>query len=198
MEERYRSADDVIITDRLSERPSRAPDFAAENQALQVLSTELAERPETLLQKLAETLVELGIADSAGVSIEETVGGRQFRWAALAGVWSQFRWGTIPFDASPCGIAVERDKLMLIESPERFFPGANAGPLIHEGLLLPFHAGGRPVGTVWINAHNAKRKFDREDARLLQGLAHFASAGYQMSLALRSAEAGRLESASRL
>lgn len=198
LEERYRSADDVIATDRLSERPSRPPDYAAENRVLQALAAELAERPENLLQKLAETLVQLGVADSAGISIEETAGVRQFRWVALAGVWSQFRWGTIPFDASPCGIAVERDKLILIESPERFFPGANAEPLIHEGLLLPFHARGRPVGTIWINAHNPTRKFDREDARLLEGLARFASAGYQMSLALRAAEAGRSESDARL
>lgn len=48
LEERYLRADDVIITHQLSERPSRAPDFAAENQALQALATELAERPENL------------------------------------------------------------------------------------------------------------------------------------------------------
>ena len=198
MEENLPSADDLIITDRLSERPSRAPDYAAESRALEALAKELAERPENLLQKLADTIVELGIGDSAGVSIEETAEVRQFRWVALAGVWGQLRGSTIPFDASPCGLAVRRDHLLLIESPERFYAEARVEPLIHEGLLVPFHIAGRPVGTLWINVHSPDRMFDREDARLLQGLARFASAGYQMTLALQSSEAGRLESDTRL
>ena len=192
------SADDLIITDRLGERPSRAPDHAAESRALEALAEELAGRPENLLQKLAETLVELGVAHSAGISIEEIAEVRQFRWVALAGVWSHHRGGTIPFDASPCGIVVERDEMLLFESPERFFPAAKAEPLIHEGLLVPFHSGGRPVGTVWVNAHRPERRFDMEDARLLEALARFASAGYQMTRALRSAEAGRSQSETRL
>ena len=198
MEEHLISVDDVIITDWLSKRPGRVPDHAAENRALGALAKELAERPENLLQKLAETLVELGIADSAGISIEEVAEARQFRWVALAGVWSHHRGGTIPFDASPCGIVVERDRMMLFESPERFFPAARAEPLIHEGLLVPFHAGGQPVGTLWINSHSPGRKFDREDARLVEDLSRFAAAGYQMTVALQSAKAGRLESDTRL
>lgn len=198
MEEPHLSADDLIITDRLHERPSRVPDYAAECRALEALAEELAERPENLLQRLAETLIELGVGESAGVSIEETSGGHQFRWVALAGVWAQYRGDTIPFDASPCGVAIERNRILLFESPERFFAKANAEPLIHEGLLVPFHAGGRPVGTLWVNAHNPDHHFDQEDARLLQSLARFASAGYQMTLALRISEEGRLVSDARL
>ena len=192
------SVDDLIVTDRLNERPRRSPDYAAENRALGALARELAERPENLLPKLAETLVELGIADSAGISIEELAETHQFRWVALAGVWSHHKGGTIPFDASPCGIVVERDEMMLFESPERFFPAARAEPLIHEGLLVPFHSDGRPVGTLWINSHRPDRKFDWEDARLIQDLSRFAAAGYQMTIALRSAEAGRMASDTRL
>ena len=192
------SADEIIITDRLNGRPSRLPDHATESRALEALVRELAEHPENLLQKLADTIVELGIGDSAGVSIEESGEVRQFRWVALAGVWSQLRGSTIRFDASPCGLAVQREQLLLIESPERFFAEAQVEPLIHEGLLVPFHVNGRPVGTLWINVHSPDRTFDREDARLLQGLARFASAGYQMILALQSSEAGRLESDIRL
>ncbi|WP_425231078.1 GAF domain-containing protein [Sphingomonas sp.] len=192
------NADDIIVTDRLNGRISRPRDYAAESRALEALAKELAEHPENLLQKLADTIVQLGIGDSAGVSIEEVAEIRRFRWVALAGVWSQLRGSTIPFDASPCGLAVRRDQLLLIESPERFFAEAQVEPLIREGLLVPFHVSGRPVGTLWINLHSADRKFDREDARLLQGLARFASAGYQMTLALHSAEAGRLASDTRL
>ena len=198
LNERTLSADDVIITDRLSERPSRVPDYAAESRALEALAKELAEHPENMLQKLADTIVELGVGDSAGVSIEETAEVRRFRWVALAGVWSQLRGGTIPFNASPCGLAVQRDQLLLIESPERFFVEAAVEPLIHEGLLVPFHIDGTPVGTLWINLHSPNRTFDREDARLLLSLARFASAAHQMVLAYGASEAGRLESDHRL
>ena len=152
MEENAPSADDIIVTHRLSERPGRALDYAVENRALEALASELAERPENLLQKLAETIVELGLGESAGISIEEIADIRQFRWVALAGVWGKLRGSTIPFDASPCGLAVQRDQLLLIERPDRFFAEAQVQPLIHEGLLLPFHVDDRPVGTLWVNS----------------------------------------------
>jgi len=193
LEERNLTADDLIIADRLAERPSRAPDYAVESQALGALAKELSDRPENLLQKLAETLVELGIADSAGISIEEANEVHQFRWVALAGVWSQLRGSTIPFDASPCGLAVRRDQLLLIERPERIYVEAQVEPLIQEGLLLPFHVDGRPVGTLWVNAHDPTRKFDAEDARLLKSLARFASAGFRTVQALGEAQSGKDE-----
>ncbi|SFS11600.1 PAS domain S-box protein [Sphingomonas jatrophae] len=193
MEENALSADDIIVTSRLSERPGRAPDYAAENRALEALANELAERPENLLQKLAETIVELGLGESAGISIEEIAGIRQFRWVALAGVWGKLRGSTIPFDASPCGLAVRRDQLLLIERPDRFFAEAQVEPLIHEGLLLPFHVDDRPVGTLWVNAHNPIRKFDEEDARLLTRLARFAAAGFRTVQVLEEAQARRSE-----
>ena len=198
MKENYCSADDVIITDRLSERPVRDPDYAVENLVIEALATELAECPGNLLQKLADTIVELGIGDSAGISIEEMAKVRQFRWVALAGVWGQLRGSTTPFDASPCGLAVRRDQLLLIESPERFFAEARVEPLIHEGLLLPFHIEGKPVGTLWVNAHNSTRKFDREDARLLKSLARFASAGFRTVQALEEAQVSKGELEQRL
>jgi PAS domain S-box-containing protein len=64
------------------------------------------------------------------------------------------------------------------------FPAAYVEPLIHEILLVPFRIEGQPIGTLWINAHSEARKFDREDARLLENLARFASAGYQAVQAL--------------
>jgi signal transduction histidine kinase/ActR/RegA family two-component response regulator len=45
---------------------------------------------------------------------------------------------------------------------------------------VPFHAQGKPVGTLWIVAHTADRQFDREDERLLTSLSRFAAAAYQM------------------
>lgn len=176
------SADDVIITDQLAERPARAPDHALESRMFEALADELAERPGNLLQRMTDLLVEEGVAHSAGISIDDaSESDRRFRWVALSGLWGQFRDGTMPFDASPCGVVILRDQMLLFESPERFFPDARVEPLIREILLMPFHAHGRPVGTLWINAHDEARKFDHEDARLLRRLARFASAGRQMN-----------------
>ena len=58
-------------------------------------------------------------------------------------------------------------------------------------LLVPFHAAGRSVGTVWAIAHTPDRKFDAEDARLLSSLSGFASAAYQMTAALRAEKVAR-------
>ena len=183
--------DDVIITDELSRRPARIFNPKAEAEALGALVKELAEQPENLLQKLVDTLIGIGIADSAGISLlEEAEDDEQFRWVALAGQWGQYKGGVMPFDASPCSVVIKRDEVLLFEHPERFFPATAVEPLIHEILLVPFHAEGRTIGTVWINAHEPGRKFDAEDVRLLRLLSRFASAGYQMKQALSDARAG--------
>ncbi|MBB3018624.1 PAS domain S-box-containing protein [Microvirga lupini] len=185
--------DDVLITDELANRPSRTPDYRKEAEALAALAQELAERPDNLLQKLTDTLVELEIGDSAGISLQEDGDAKQFRWVALSGRWGHFKGGTIPFDASPCGVVIDRNAMLLFEHPERFFPAAEIDPLIHETLLVPFHAGGKPVGTLWINAHSQALKFDQEDVRLLKSLSGFASAGFQTTEALNEARIGQAE-----
>ena len=48
-------------------------------------------------------------------------------------------------------------------------------PGIEEALLVPFHVGGKAVGTIWVVAHHENRKFDAEDERLMKSLAQFAS-----------------------
>jgi PAS domain S-box-containing protein len=172
--------DDVIITGELTRRPSRTPDFEAESKPLTSLVKELAERPGNVLQRLVEVIVEMGVAGSAGVSLLE---GERFRWAAIAGEWAALVDEGMPVDASPCGIVVARDQMLLFEHPEQVFPGNQIDPLITETLLVPFHVGGKAVGTVWLLSHDA-RKFDAEDARLLQSLAEFASAAYQLNSAI--------------
>ncbi len=185
------SVDDIIITDELARRPARSFNHKVEAEALASLVEELAERPENLLQKLVDTLIGMGIADSAGISLlEEGEGDEQFRWVALAGQWGQFRDGLMPFDASSCGVVIERDAVLLFEHPQRFFPAAAVHPLIHEILLVPFYAQGQTIGTLWISAHDPGRKFDAEDVRLLRSLGRFASAGYQMKQALGVSRAG--------
>lgn len=185
--------EDVLITHELATRPSRLPDHQAENRALALLAREMTASPGTVLQTLVALVMELCQAGSAGVSILDA-GGEAFVWPAIGGPFAARAGGRIARADSPCGIVVEQDATLLLDRPERCFPALRGSdPPFFENLLAPFHVNGRPRGTVWAIAHDPKRRFDAEDARLLGALGHFAAIGYQMSTSLREAEAARAE-----
>jgi len=177
--------EEVDIRSQLESRPSRAPNFEGEEQAVSALAREMAENPRNMLQRLVEVAVELCRADTAGLSLLE---GDVFRWEAVAGVFASYRNGTMPRAASPCGICIDRNGTQLMHLPDRFFPALRAEPPFVEALLIPFHHENKPVGTVWVVAHTEARKFDREDERLMRVLAQFASAGWQLWTAREQAE----------
>jgi PAS domain S-box-containing protein len=181
-------AEGVLITGELGRRASRAPDFEAESRALAALAQEMANSPATVLRKLAEFVLELCQAGSAGVSLLETEGENEvFRWQAIVGELALYQGGMVPREASPCGMVIERGEVLLLSHPERHFPGLQGvEPGIFELLLAPFSLHGKPVGTVWAIGHSPERKFDGEDARVLSSLARIASAAHQMVRALEA------------
>jgi signal transduction histidine kinase len=71
--------------------------------------------------------------------------------------------------------------------PERYFLALRTELQFFEMLLIPFQAHAQPIGTIWVAAHNPKRKFDREDERIIRSLGQFASAGWQLQQALEAA-----------
>lgn len=188
-------ADDVIITDELDRRPSRAPDYEAESKALRNLADTLAAEPDKVLQRLTEVAMKLTRADTAGISLLEPGGEHgMFRWVATAGAYAEHLNGLVPREASPCGEVMARDSVLLFHFPERIYPAfRQAGPVMHEGLLAPFHIDGEPAGTVWVVKHTPEGQFEREDARILESLSRFAAAAYQMTSALETAKAGMAE-----
>ncbi|WP_437949238.1 GAF domain-containing protein [Sorangium sp. So ce296] len=169
--------DEMLAAEALALRPSRLPDHAAENRALIALAAAMAGSLEDVLPKLASLLLELCRADSAGVSVLEVEDGREvFRWVAIAGAFAHNAGGTMPRRGSPCGAVVDCDAALLFPHPARHFAaGAAVEPAIVEALTVPFHAGGAPIGTVWVMAHSEERKFDAEDARLVSSLSRFAA-----------------------
>jgi signal transduction histidine kinase/CheY-like chemotaxis protein len=175
-------------------RPSRSPDFAGESKALGALAVELTSgRPEALLHRLVECALELCRADSAGISILEPGSTPElFRWQAIAGRLAPFEGSTIARASSPCGVVLRRNEPLLFGDLKRHFaiPLPDDPPLV-EALLVPFHARGKPVGTLWIVAHTRERKFDREDGRLLASLSRFAAAAHQMIAAVRDETTAR-------
>jgi signal transduction histidine kinase/ActR/RegA family two-component response regulator len=180
---------DVVINSQLLNRPSRAPNYEAENQALMALARTLADAPDKILQRLAETALQLCRADTAGISLlDEKDGAEVFRWEALAGVFSDRLNATMPRNASPCGTTIDRNATQLMYMAERIFPALKSEPPIVEALLIPFHVGQKPIGTVWVVAHDERRKFDQEDERIIKTLAQFASASWQLWQARVGAE----------
>jgi len=184
---------DVPITPQLTTRPARPADHAAENRAFAALAQEMAANPGGVLQKCALLAMELCRADSAGISILDPGGtGGIFRWHSAVGAFAGNLNGTISQEASPCGVVIARDGVLLFEKAERFFPALhNLEPRIHENLLAPWHVNGETKGTLWVMKHTPEGQFDGEDARVLVSLARFASAAHQMNVALAEAERAR-------
>jgi uncharacterized protein YsxB (DUF464 family) len=53
------SLESILCTEELHRRPSRPPDYEKENGALLALSNALADTPRTVLQTLADTILEV-------------------------------------------------------------------------------------------------------------------------------------------
>jgi PAS domain S-box-containing protein len=178
----------VLSTAELRRRPSRPPDYAAENRALMALASEMAASPDGILQKLADTALVMCRAHSAGLSLlEEGDQKRNFHWRAIAGNWAHHRGGGTPRDFGPCGTVLDRNVALLFSHPERDFPYfGEVMPLLDEGLLIPFYIKGEAVGTIWVVGHDESCRFDAEDLRVMTNLGTFAAAAYQNLLSLNA------------
>ena len=169
---------EILITDELYSRPSRAPDFEAESRALASLVQALAASPGTILQSLAEKILDACKADSAGISLL-SLDKERFEWPAIAGVWEPHIGSGTPRHFGPCGDVLDRDAPLLFKHLERRYEYFHATlPAADECLLVPFYEEGKAVGTIWAIAHNPTRHFDAEDLRQLESLGRFASAAF--------------------
>jgi PAS domain S-box-containing protein len=188
------SLDSIDRTQEIPRRPSRRPDYEKENSALAALVVALADSPSTILQTLADKVLDVLNADSAGLSLLAK-DGKRFYWAAIAGAWQPHLGGGTPRNFGPCGDVLDHNVPMLFSHWERRYPYLGAAlPLAEEGLLVPFHVDGRAVGTIWAIAHSVRREFEAEDLRILQSMGRFASAAYQ---AVETIERIKLENAAR-
>jgi hypothetical protein len=182
---------DVIITSDLQSRPSRETDLQLENTAFRELADHLAADPEKFLERLVELARILSDAGTVGISVEQTneKGERIFLWVAMAGELKHMLGGTTPRNFSPCGICVDQKTPLLMDRLDRFYPYFREAPLpFIEALLIPWEINGGASGTLWAVTHNDKRKFDREDVRLLGCLAAFACGAIRLQQTLAAAE----------
>jgi PAS domain S-box-containing protein len=182
---------DVRITHELAGRPTRPPDYAAENHALGELARQLTEDATGLLDRLVELVLALCRAGSAGLSLLDADGDR-FVLPALAGAWTGAPGRTIERDASPSGAVIAGEEPLLFRHPARAYPALGAGePKIEELLLVPWEGDGKAIGALWVAAHDPTRRFDAEDMRMLQSLARFAAGAWHLNETAAGAQAER-------
>lgn len=175
------STEAVLCTGELQLRPSRPPDFEKENHIIGALVQALAESPEGILQAMVEIMLETFHVGSAGCSVLVDKGeSPRFSWPAIAGAWKGHIGGGTPRDFGPCGDVLDRNVPLLFRQPQRRYEYLrDVVPPIEECLLVPFYVGAVAVGTLWLVAHDERRKFDLEDLRLLLSLSRFTTSAYQ-------------------
>ena len=118
----------IIYTEELNRRTWRAPDYEKENRALVKLVSALADSPATVLQTLAETIMDITQCDSAGLSLLTKDGktpdvcGKRFYWPAITGMWKSHVGGGTPRNFGPCGDVLDRNCTLLFKHFERRYP----------------------------------------------------------------------------
>lgn len=149
-----------------------------EADALLLLAQTLAHDPSQAIQQLSNSALSLTQAGSAGVTLEDMESGEcVLRWIATAGKAKAYQGGTMPRDFSPCGEAINRRQSLMMQDPVRHYTYLGEVHLpIRTALLVPFARRGRFVGTVWAIRHTSGATFDREQQRIVESLATFASA----------------------
>lgn len=172
--------EDVIVTSKLDQRESRAPDPGEEARVTGELLRDLAKAPREFFPKLVQSVLESSNADSAGISLLDEDKGA-FIWPAVAGGLSQYIGAGTPMDFGPCGTVLERDTPILFSHPERHFTYLKPiTPALEEVLLVPFHVNEKAVGTIWAVIHDPAKRFDREDRRILESLGQSAASAYRV------------------
>ena len=144
------SLESILCTEELHRRPSRPPNYQKENAALVALSAALADSPRTVLQTLADTILEICQCGSAGISLlTPDDSGKRFYWPAIAGSWKTHIGGGTPRNFGPCGDVLDRTPLLFGHLARRYTYFDPVKPAVEEALLVPFYVGRKAVGTIW-------------------------------------------------
>lgn len=137
----------------------------------------LVENPDTILQVLVETALELCGADSSAISLEKEDCTYEacYQWVAVAGQYSGMFNAVFPRRPSGCTICLERGRPQHVRAGKRYFDilGITAPP-VTDGLMYPWQTA-ENRGTVYILAHDREVAFDPGDLQILEILADFAA-----------------------
>ncbi len=169
------SVSELLVTELLGTRSPQPPNVDAEAKAFYELATLMLDSPERAVQRFMELALELCDAGSAGLSVLTRAedGSEIFHWDALAGQFASHVGGTTPRHFSPCGLCLDEAAPVLVSHPARLFTYfEEVDPPIIEALIVPLYdAGGVPLATIWVIAHDDQHKFDAEHVRVMTQLA---------------------------
>jgi len=186
--QRTTTLEDVLITKQLLSRVCRERSSQQQMDSLHTLAKVFTASPERLIDSFLQIAIDLCGAGTAGLSLLETnsESPQVFRWTNLAGRLGNHVGGTTPRNFSPCGVTLDRNAPQLFAHPGRYFHYFNQVDVpIVEGLVIPFRAGERTEGTVWIISHDEGWKFDAEDVRIMSSLTEFTACSLHVSRCLR-------------
>jgi transcriptional regulator with GAF, ATPase, and Fis domain len=158
-------------------RPLQVRDATRQMEGIQRLAHAFVERPQTMLQELVDTAIEICGAESAGISIQkkDECGEIHYHWVATAGKYGRFLNASLPPFPSACGVCIERGGPQLFRISKTFFDimGIEA-EIVTDGLLLPWQVD-ETHGTVWIISHSKENAFDSADCHTMRALSDFAA-----------------------
>src|SRR5262245_51780659 len=112
----------ILCTEELNRRPTRPRDYETENRLLVSLAQAHAASPRTILQTLADKILEVFQAGSAGLSLLTKEDGKRFYWQAIAGMWKPHVGGGTPRNFGPCGDVLDLNVPLLFSHFERRYP----------------------------------------------------------------------------
>lgn len=177
LEDNGLEVEEIVGDSTFAARKIHVRDTSLHLEGIRRLAHAFVSNPDTILQELVNSAVQLCGADSAGISVEkdDRSDSEFYHWVATAGQYSAFLDAILPRYPSACGICLERNRPQLFRVKQRFFDimGIQA-PLVTDGVLLPWRSGDTR-GTIFIMAHGRREAFDLEDYRLIQMLADFTA-----------------------
>ena len=170
---------DLCHDESFRARKLHTRDAAIQLAGIKRLARAFVENPDSILQELVHSAIELCGADSAAISLVKENGTDEeyYHWVASAGVYAGFLNAMLPKHPSACGLCLERGRPQLIRVHTRFFDllGVQAPP-VTDGLLLPWQVDSTR-GTIFVMAHQRSEAFDMDDLRMMEMLADFAAMG---------------------
>jgi hypothetical protein len=158
----------------------RERDVTVIPEGMRRIAHALVEHPETTLQVLVETAVELCSADSSAISLEkeDRTPDAYYHWVAVAGQYSGMYNAIFPYYPSGCTICLQRGCPQHVRAFKPYFDllGISSPLVVTDGLMFPWHTE-EQRGTIYIFAHDRHEAFDLGDLGTMEILADFAAIG---------------------
>jgi hypothetical protein len=166
-------------------RPAHPRNPAAQVSFIERLATALLQNPDSILQWLVDSALDMCGADSAGISMERyfdpdsdtryDIGPVGFQWVATAGRYRSLIDAVVPSSPSASNICLDRGRPQLYRASGPFLLSRGLDTTtITDGLIVPWEAEERR-GTMWILAHGRTEAFDQRHLETLELLARFVA-----------------------